>query len=288
MPCGGSVVWMMYTLLLFVDRFFAMKTPDECTPSEAEPSHQGVAVTKLELLADETDGPCLSGPNAVDVNSSTSAEDSKTTSPEHTTLLESIDCVPPPYQPPSSHKLSDTQNPAKKRLLFPMTLEDKFGFSRTKRCKFEECVTCESSPGEDATALTTSTKSLAPEEHSESSAISLDTLQQSSESMPSLSQTENCSELFEENSECSHAQLIQTNSYVSSEDFIMTAASLEETSSALISTDLPDSQSGSSWDSREGESSETVNMVDLTEDITENSTSKFKQPSMVSCMLVWY
>lgn len=283
MPYGGSVVWMIYTILLFVDRFFAVETPDECTPSEVEPSHQGVAVRKL---ADETDGPCLSGPNAVDVNSSTSAEDSETTSPERTTLLESIDCVPPPYQPPPSHKLPDTQNPAKKRLLFPMTLEDKFGFSRTKRCKFEECVTCESSPGKDTTALTTS-KSLAPEENSESSALSLDTLQQSSESMPSLSQTENCSE-FEENSECSHAQLIRTNSNMSSEDFIMTAASLEETSSAQISADLPDSQSGSSWDSREGESSETVNMVDLTEDITENSTSKFKQPSVVSCMLVWY
>lgn len=287
MPYGGSVVWMIYTLLLFVYRFFAMKTPDECTPSEVEPSREGVAVRKLELLVDETDGPCLSGPNAVDVNSSTSAEDSETTSPERITLLESIDCVPPPYQPPPSHKLPDTQNPAKKRLLFPMTLEDKFSFSRTKRCKFEECVTFESSPGENAIALTTNTKSLAPEENSESSALSLDTLQQSSESMPSLSQTENCSE-FEENSECSHAQLIRTNSNMSSEDFIMTAASLEETSSALISTDLPDSQSGSSWDSREGESSETVNMVDLTEDITENSTSKFRQPSVVSCMLVWY
>ena len=267
------VVVDMWATPIFVNRFFAMKTPDECTPSEPDPLQPGVAVRKLKLSADETDGPCLSSPSAVDVESSSSAEDSDTDPPEPTTLLESIDCIPPPHRPPP---------PAKKQLQFPSTLEDTFGFSRAKRYKFEECVAHETSHGDDAAALIP----LTPAEHSEPSTSLLDTLEQPSESMPSLSQTEKCSEFDEEDSECSHALLLQTNSYMSSEDFITTAASLEETSSTLHTSDLPDSLIGSSQDSREGESQGTVNMIDLTDDITDSSTSKIKQPSLVSCMLL--
>ena len=251
----------------FVHRFFATKTPDECTPSEVEPSQQRVAVRKLRLLSEETeeteemeDSSLGSQTSSMDVRNS--AEDPVANEPLSEPLSELIPESPIVHVPPSHHS-PDPHNPARKWLQFTSTLEDNFGFSKAKKRKLEQCELSHNEMPTPTTSLPVGPNTAEP-----------------SQSMGSQSQNESGSE-FEGSSEHSHARLIETNSYMSSEDFITTAESLESTDCSQRTSELLDTQCNSSQDCEVGESLE-INAVDLTEDTAEgHSSSSFGQPSMV-------
>ena len=260
-------------MLSLVHRFFATKTLDEYTPSDLEPSQQTVAVRKLKLLSEETEDSGL-GSQTSSMDVSNSVEDPVACEPLSEPLSESIPESPVVHVPPSHHS-PDTHNPARKWLQFTSTLEHNFGFSKAKKRKLEQCEPLHNEP-------TTTTTSLPMEPNTT----------EPSQNMESQSPNESGSE-FEGSSGHSHAQLIETNSYMSSEDFITTAASLENSdyTSKLLDIQCNSSQDdhevgeNSSQDDHEvGESLETnaVKVVDLMEDTAEgHSTSRFGQPSMV-------
>ena len=216
---------------------------------------------KLKLLSEETEDSGL-GSQTSSMDVSNSVEDPVACEPLSEPLSESIPESPIVHVPPSHHS-PDTHNPARKWLKFTSTLEHNFGFSKAKKRKLEQCEPSHNEP-------TTTTTSLPMEP---------DTAEPS-QSMESQSPNESGSE-FEGSSEHSHAQLIETNSYMSSEDFITTAASLENSDCSQHTSELLDTQCNSS---QEGESLEpnAVKVVDLMEDTAEGrSTSRFGQPSMV-------
>ena len=238
----------------FVHRFFSTKTLDECTPSGGEPSQQRVAVRKLRLLSEETEDSGLdSQPSSMDV--SNSVEDPVADEPS-IPGSPIVHVLPPPHSP-------DPHNPARKWLPFTSTLEDKYGFSRAKKRKFEESELPHNETTTTATSLPVVVNTAEPQQPSQS-----------------RSQNESGSE-SEGSSEHSHTQLTETNSYMSSEDFITTAASLESTDCSQHTSELVDTQCNSSQDREVGEAN-AMNVVDLTDSTREeHSTSNFGQPSMV-------
>jgi len=234
----------------FVHRFFSTKTLDECTPSGEDPSQQRVAVRKLRLLSEETEDSGL-GSQTSSMDVSNSVEDPVADEP----LSESIPGSPIVHVPP--------HNPARKWLPFTSTLEDKYGFSRAKKRKFEESELPHNETTTTVTSLPVVVNTAEPQQPSQS-----------------RSQNESGSE-SEGSSEHSHTQLTETNSYMSSEDFITTAASLESTDCSQRTSELVDTQCNSSQDREVGEAN-AMNVVDLTDSTREeHSTSNFGQPSMV-------
>ena len=217
---------------------------------------------KLRLLSEELEDSSL-GSQTSSMDVSDSVEDPVAYEPLSEPLSESIPESPIVHVPPSHHS-PDPHNPARKWLQFTSTLEDNFGFSKAKKRKLEQC-----EPSH--VQLTTITTSLPVEPNTV----------EPSQSMESQSPNESGNE-FEGSSEHSHAQLIETNSYMSSEDFITTAASLESTDCSQRPSELLDTQCNSSQDCEVGENLETnaVKVVDLMEDTAEGlSTSSFGQPS---------
>lgn len=251
----------------FIRRFFSTKTLDECTPSGGEPSQQRVAVRKLRLLSEETEDSGL-GSQTSSMDVSNSVEDPVVDEPLSESIPESpIVHVSLPHHSPDTHHSPDPHNTARKWLQFTSTLEDKYGFSQAKKRKFEESEL----PHNETTSTVTSLP------------VELNTAEPQQPSQSSQSPNESDSE-SEGSSEHSHAQLTETNSYMSSEDFITTAASLESTDCSQRPSELVDTQCNSSQHCEVGESLEAnaMNVVDFMDSTREQrSTSNFGQPSMV-------